>query len=463
MLPGENYVPDLGRRPDGSVNRLFFRFFVLVMLSITVATFVIYFAISRLFGDPLEEIARRQAAAQIFLLEQYVDQAPADEWLVRLNKVREVSRVHLDLMPLAAARAQVPARWRPALERGDVVLDATNKAFFRRVDVKGDKYIGSGEEVIHAQDLPIDIAVALQMEALRYAIVALALLIPIALWSRAHWQGLQALSTVADEIGSGKLSARTKVKPGASIYPLAQRLNHMAGRIEGLVESQASLLHSVSHELRTPIARLEFALELLRSLLRTAVPGDALAPRIDAMQADLAELEALVAELLGMARIGSERTVQSAPFALAPALAECVAMLDAAGGARPVEVVIDPGLGTVGGEQRLLMRALGNVLRNAQKYARSRITLSARRVAEGMAGNYLVEIVVEDDGPGIPQAERERIFEPFYRLDRSRDRATGGFGLGLSIARKALELHGGAIGAEAATLGGARFVLRWPP
>jgi two-component system OmpR family sensor kinase len=457
MLPGENYALDLGRRLDGGVNRLFFRFFVLVMLSITVATFVIYFALSRLFGDPLEEIARRQAAAQIFLLEQYVDQAPADEWLARLNKVREVSRVHLELMPLASARALVPARWRPALERGDVVLDATNKAFFRRVDVKGDKYIGSGEEVIHAQDLPIDIAVALQMEALRYAIVALALLIPIALWSRAHWQGLQALSSVADEIGSGKLSARAKVRPGASIYPLAQRLNHMAGRIEGLVESQASLLHSVSHELRTPIARLEFALELLRP----AVPDGVLAPRIDAMQADLAELEALVGELLGMASIGSERAVQSAPFALAPALAECVALLDASGGVE-VDVEVDPAIGTVFGEQRLLMRAVGNVLRNARKYAHARISLSARRVGAGTGEIETVEIVVEDDGPGIPQAERERIFEPFYRLDRSRDRATGGFGLGLSIARKALELHGGSIGAEAANLGGARFVLRWP-
>jgi signal transduction histidine kinase len=433
------------------VNRLFFRFFVLVMLSITVATFVIYFALSRLFGDPLEEIARRQAAAQIFLLEQYVDQAPADEWLVRLNKVREVSRVNLELMPLANARAVVPARWQAALERGDVVLDAANKAFFRRVDLKGDKYIGSAEEVIHAQDLPIDIALALQMEALRYVIVALALLIPIALWSRAHWQGLQALSKVADEFGSGNLAARASFKPGASIYPLAERINHMAGRIEGLVESQTSLLHSVSHELRTPIARLEFALELLRS----AAPDGVLTPRIAAMEGDLAELNALVGELLGMARIGSERTLQAAPFALAPALADCAGLLDLPAGRLAVDV--EPALGSVSGDQRLLMRALGNVLRNAQKYAQSRIILSARRI-----GAAAVEIVVEDDGPGIPPAERERIFEPFYRLDRSRERSTGGFGLGLSIARKALALHGGTISVEGAALGGARFVLRLP-
>ncbi|MDB5907712.1 MAG: two-component sensor histidine kinase [Massilia sp.] len=417
---------------------------MLVMLSITVATFVVYFAISRLFGDPLEEIARRQAAAEIFLLEQYVDKAPADEWLVRLNKVREVSRANLELMPLASARAAVPARWQPALERGEVVLDAANRAFFRRVDLKGDKYIGSADEVIHAQGLPIDIGLALEMEVLRYVIVAMFLLVPIALWSRSHWQGLQALSKVADQFGAGKLSARASFKPGASIYPLAERINHMAGRIEGLVETQTSLLHSVSHELRTPIARLEFALELLRD----AAPDGMLAPRIAAMEADLAELNALVSELLGMARIGSGQAVKAAPFELGPMLVECAAQL-----AGPVKVDLDGGLVELTGDRRLVMRAVGNVLRNAQKYAQSRIILSARRVGTG------AEIAVEDDGPGIPEAERERIFEPFYRLDRSRDRATGGFGLGLSIARKAVEAHGGTIRAEGGAAGGARVVI----
>jgi len=432
------------------VNRIFFRFFLLVMLSITVATFIIYFAISRLFGDPLEEIARKQAAGQIFLLEQYVDKAAEDEWLGRLNKVREVSKARLELISLDAARAALPGKRRQALERGEIVLDVAAKSFFRRVDLKGEKYVGSADDVIHAHDLPIDISLALEMEALRYVIVALALLIPIALWSRSHWQGLQALSRVADEFGAGKLSARASMKPSASIYPLAERINHMAGRIEGLLDSQKSLLHSVSHELRTPIARLEFALELLRS----AAANPALEQRIAAMENDLAELNALVGELLGMARLDSEAALHTSSFALAPFLQECVAAL----GPLPdgLETGFPAGLGSLAGDPRLLARALGNVLRNAQKYAERRIALSAAR------RDGAVEIVVEDDGPGIPADERARIFEPFYRLDRSRDRATGGFGLGLSIAHKAVALHGGTIRVDSSALGGAKFIITLP-
>jgi two-component system OmpR family sensor kinase len=433
------------------VNRIFFRFFVLVMLSITAATFVIYFAFSRLFGDPLDDIARRQAAAQIFLIEQYVDKAPADEWLARLNNVRLVSEVRYDLVPLEQARQQLGGGRRAALDRGEIVLDPANKTLYRRVDLEGERYIGSHEEVLVAHNLPIDIGQALKMEALRYIIVAVALLVPIALWSRSHWQGLQALSGMADEFGSGKLSVRAHMKPSASIYPLAERINHMAGRIEDLMESQRSLLHSVSHELRTPIARLEFALELLDA--RAKDPD--LHKRIAAMEGDLAELNNLVNELLDMSKLDSARSLQGATLDLHALLQECCAALPHA--AARLDCDFAEGLGEVEADARLLGRAIGNLLRNAQKYAAGRILLSARR------GPEAIEIAVEDDGPGIPEEEREKIFDPFYRLDRSRDRATGGFGLGLSIARKAVVLHGGSLRVEASgALGGARFVIVLP-
>jgi two-component system OmpR family sensor kinase len=432
------------------VNRIFFRFFVLVMLSITAATFVIYFAFARLFGDPLDDIARRQAAAQIFLLEQYVDQAPGDEWLSRLNNVREVSDVRYDLMPLAQALDAVGAGQRAELERGSIVIDVAGKSLYRRVDLDGERYIGSQDEVLHAHDLPIDIGQALEMELLRYVIVAIALLLPIALWSRSHWQGLQSLSRMADEFGAGKLSVRARLKPSDAVYPLAERINHMAGRIEDLMESQRSLLHSVSHELRTPIARLEFALELLDAKAR----DPELSRRIAAMEGDLSELNNLVKELLDMSKLDSARTLQRTPVDLDALLRDCCATLPPA--PQQVACELADGLGTIELDARLLARAVGNLLRNAQKYAQERIVLSARRTPDG------VEIAVDDDGPGIPLDERDRIFDPFYRLDRSRDRATGGFGLGLSIAQKAVALHGGRLQVETSNLGGARFVIALP-
>jgi two-component system OmpR family sensor kinase len=431
------------------MNRIFFRFFVLVMLSITVATFVIYFVISRLFGDPLDEIARRQAAAQIFLIEQYVDKAPTDEWLVRLNKVREVSGINLELIPLAQAHKALPVELHQRLARGEVVLDIARKAFYRRVDLYGNYYVGSAEDVILARDLPIDIGLALEMEAVRYVIVALALLIPIALWSRSHWMGLQTLSRVADQVGAGDLAARAVMPPGASIYPLAERMNHMAGRIESLLDGQRNLLHSVSHELRTPIARLGFALELLRA----NAANSALEPRIAAMEGDVEELNGLVNELLGMIKLDSGQALQRDRAPVDALLEGCVAALPPA--TCKVALALGQGLGEVMADRRLLARAIGNLLTNAQKYGEGSVELSAQRGAR-------LEIAVDDDGPGIPEQERERVFEPFYRLDRSRDRATGGFGLGLSIAHKAVALHGGTIRVEQSRLGGARFVISLP-
>jgi signal transduction histidine kinase len=435
------------------MNRIFARFFLLVMLSITVATIAIYFSINYLFGDPLEEIARNQAAAQIFLLEQYIDKAPAEEWLVRLNKVREVSNVHSELIPLDAAQVALSPAKAALLARGDVVIDVPSKSLFRRVDLVGARYIGSDDDVIHVQGLPIDIGLALKMEALRYVIVALALLIPIALWSRAHWRGLQALSKAADDFGEGRLATKIEMSRSASIYPLAQCMNQMAQRIESLLDAHKTLLHSVSHELRTPIARLEFGLELLRE----ESPNDLPLARIHAMGADIVELNTLVNELLTLTKLDHQHSSRQIRFSAIDMLNDCLSSVAHSFEGKELVTEFANNLGELVGDQRLIARALGNLLLNAAKYGSHRILLSAHRLANG-------EFVatVEDDGPGIPEEERQRVLEPFYRLDRSRDRNTGGFGLGLAIAQKAVALHGGKIVVTASALGGARVSLIIP-
>jgi signal transduction histidine kinase len=448
------------------MNRLFFRFFLLVMLSITLATFLVYAAISWLFGDPWEQNAARQAAPAIFLLEKFIDQAPQDQWLPRLNKVREVSSIKFDLLPLTQAKALLPQQRFAALLAGQTVIDATHKAFLRRVDASGKVYVGSEDDVLYAHELPIDDALPLKTEALRFVIVALVLLLPIALWSRAHWQGLQMLSKVADEVGHGNLAARAQVARSASIYPLAQHINQMATRIGELLLAQKRLLHAVSHELRTPIARLEFGLELLRDTLDPVKREQG----IDAMQGDLAELGSLVNELLAMAKLGQAQALQLDPVELASLCADCVKALAHEAHGREIMIDIDGECQAGMLDARLMQRALGNLLKNALKYGQSRIRLSVQQsirhgageVGEAADMRVGISILVEDDGPGIAPEHRERIFEPFYRLDDSRDRHTGGFGLGLSIVAQAVALHGGSVTVGGSALGGACFTI-WLP
>jgi len=432
------------------MNRLLPRFFALVMLSVTVAAVATYFAISYWFGDPLEEIARKQSAAQIFLLEQFVDKAGSDEWLVRLNKVRDVSNITYELIPLNVAQASLDTKKNAQLMAGGVVLDVSGKSFYRRVDLHGERYIGSEDDVIHVQGLPIDVGLAVRVEALRYVIVALFLLIPIIFWSRSHWRALQKLSRAADEFGEGKFGNKIVINDNDAVQPLAQCMNTMAHRIEDLLSAHKTLLHSVSHELRTPIARLEFGLELLREEAEGTLPE----ARVAGMQADLAELNALVSELLDLTKLDRQQDLNVTCVPIDEMLKQLHNSVGHKLDNRKFTIRAGENLNGIIADQKLLMRALSNLLLNAIKYGNQQVLLSVQ-VLEGGA----IEFAVEDDGPGIPVDQRAAIFDPFFRLDQSRDRHTGGFGLGLTIAQKAVQLHGGEIQIGQSELGGAKFLF----
>lgn len=438
------------------MNRLFLRFLGPVLLSIAVATVLVYAVVTWIFGDPIEQSALRQAAPQIFLIEQYIDKAASDEWLARLNKVREVSQVKFELIPLKQALDKLTQSQRQQLSAGKIVMDAANSALYRRVDLDGERYIGSEDDVLQVQDLPIDYWFNIKLEIVRYIIVAFVLLIPIGFWSRAHWRDIQALAKVTEDFGAGRLTARASTPARASIYPLAQQINQMANRIETLLSSQQQLLHSVSHELRTPIARLEFAMEILQDSLVLSDADGKQKQRIIAMQGDLSELNSLVSELLNMAKLDAQGQLQKEMVLVDEFVQNCLQHLPPKPEGLDLQLDIQNQDKRYFADQRLLSRAIQNLLKNAYKYADQKIIW--RMKVQG--GHWLIS--VEDDGAGIPESEREKIFEAFYRLDRSRDRATGGFGLGLSIVRQIVVLHGGRINIRESELGGAKFEISLP-
>ncbi|ROM78964.1 two-component sensor histidine kinase [Pseudomonas brassicacearum] len=275
------------------------------------------------------------------------------------------------------------------------------------------------------------------------------------LWLRPHWRDLERLKRTAERFGKGHLGERTHITSRSNIGSLAHVFDTMAGDIENLLNQQRDLLNAVSHELRTPLTRLDFGLALALS--------DDLPPatreRLQGLVAHIRELDELVLELLSYSRLQNpERLPERDEVPLDEFIDSILGSVDEDLAAP--DVVIDVLLhGTLERfvlDPRLTARALQNLLRNAMRYCERRIQVGVRVSDRGC------EIWVDDDGIGVPDSERERVFEPFYRLDRSRDRATGGFGLGLAISRRALEAQGGTLTAEASPLGGARFRL-WLP
>jgi len=298
----------------------------------------------------------------------------------------------------------------------------------------------------------------LEMNLLYWGInvlIGAALLGGLLLWMRPHWRDLARLQHTAPRIGQGQLSERTQISPRSNIYALATVFDTMAQDVESLLNQQRDLLNAVSHELRTPLTRLDFGLALV---LCDDLP-EASRERLQLLVGHIRELDELVLELLSFSRLQNPRL---APERVEVSLDE---FIDSILGSFDEEletpdIVLDVRLhGTqqrFALDPRLTARALQNLLRNAMRYCDRRIQVGVNVTPQGC------ELWVDDDGIGIPEPERERIFEPFYRLDRSRDRATGGFGLGLAISRRALEAQGGSLSVEQSPLGGARFKL-WLP
>ncbi len=262
---------------------------------------------------------------------------------------------------------------------------------------------------------------------------------------------LRALATVAGELGAGDTDARVGDKRNDAIGQVAQAFDEMAGQVGDTIQGQRELLRAVSHELRTPIARLLFLVDDVRD----ASDESERAEKLQRCDVSLEEMKSLVDELLTFSRMsGRDANIASEPVALHEVLAGTI---ESARELRAeVEVQADLQAVEIKADSALVKRAVGNLLSNAVRHSEHQVSLSL-----SLAGDR-AQIVVEDDGSGIPEADRDRVFEPFARLDESRQRDSGGAGLGLAIVRRIAEAHEGDARVERSELGGARLVLELP-
>jgi signal transduction histidine kinase len=268
---------------------------------------------------------------------------------------------------------------------------------------------------------------------------------------------LEALQRGVERWGSGDLSARVPVQGQDEVAFLATRFNSAAERIQTLVESQKALLSAhknllanASHELRSPLARIRMGLELMAPSLDTGATQRAEISR------SITELDQLIDEILLASRLDSGQT-DNEPMEVLDltglAAEECSRV-----NAELKAETQAPGM-LLRGSPRLLRRLLRNLLENARRYSSGDITLALS--AGGSAAAPLAVIRVNDRGPGVPAAQRERIFEPFYRLPGASERE-GGVGLGLALVKSIAERHGGTVRCEDNPGGGASFVVELP-
>ena len=286
-----------------------------------------------------------------------------------------------------------------------------------------------------------------------FAVLALS----VSLWILMLHRKLKRLDSAATRLGTGDFSARVSELGKHRVGQLNHSFNLMAERLERLISGHKSLTNAVAHELRTPVSRIRFQLDMLYE----ETDDDQRNEYMYGMSDNINELTDLVDELLTYARFDREAPAIDMQFhSLHQSLINVVAAAEIDSNVRvhydDLWMQVDPEQQLLPFEPKHLERAIGNLLSNAQKYSRSQVQISVQRTEHDCT------IIVDDDGPGIPEEDRIEIFEPFRRLDNSRTRSTGGYGLGLAIVKQIAEWHGGSVRIENSSLGGARFSLVWP-
>jgi two-component system OmpR family sensor kinase len=272
---------------------------------------------------------------------------------------------------------------------------------------------------------------------------------------------IRSLRQAFDAAAEGQLDARVGDSMGRrrdELADLGRAFDRTAGRLKALVDGQRRLLHDVSHELRSPLARLQAAVGLARQQ-----PED-LEASMDRIEREAARMDKLVDELLTLSRVETGMSAaRDDGIELSELVNEVVedAMFEQRSATPPViletDVVLPAGVG-IKGNAEMLHRAVENVVRNAVRHTLpgGRVRIAGRHDA----GRSEFELTIADEGPGVPEAEQEAIFEPFFRGASAG--GTRGHGLGLAIARRVIEAHGGRISVANRPAGGLVVTLRLP-
>jgi two-component system sensor histidine kinase CpxA len=300
----------------------------------------------------------------------------------------------------------------------------------------------------------------LQASDVRLVVFAFALAISgLVCWWLARYisKPLERLQSSARSLAAGNLDERVGEEFSSrrdELGVLAQDFDAMADHVRTLIASREALLRAMSHELRSPLARLRVASGLARR------PQADIVKQLDRIELEAERLDTLIGQMLQLSQLRSYKpTLPLEPIDVTTLLNEVVedARLEASGADKNVDCTAGESL-WLNGNHDLMRSAIENVLRNAVRFTKpgSAVAVSLSREQQDAL------IVIEDHGPGVPEAELAHIFEPFYRVAESRDRDSGGTGIGLAITARVVGLYQGQVRALNAATGGLRVEIRWP-
>ncbi|EBB5553165.1 two-component system sensor histidine kinase RstB [Salmonella enterica] len=422
------------------MKKLFVQFYLLLFVCFLVMTLLVglvyKFTAERAGRQSLDDLMK----SSLYLMRSELREIPPREWGKTLKEMDLNLSFDLRVEPLNHYKLDAATTQR--LREGDIVALDDQYTFIQRIP--------RSHYVLAVGPVPY-LYFLYQMRLLDIALMALiafSLAFPVFIWMRPHWQEMLRLESAAQRFGEGHLTERLHFDNGSSFERLGVAFNQMADNINALIASKKQLIDGIAHELRTPLVRLRYRLEMSENLTP---------PESQALNRDIGQLEALIEELLTYARLDRPQnelmlTEPDLPAWLLTHLQDVQSVTPE----RAVNLVTCV-IGDYGAlDMRLMSRVLDNLLNNALRYSRTTVQVSL------LLDGSQATLIVEDDGPGIEADARERVFEPFVRLDPSRDRATGGCGLGLAIVHSIALAMGGSVVCDESELGGAKFSFHWP-
>jgi signal transduction histidine kinase len=432
------------------MKRIFFSFFGMLVLTTGILHFAFYplanMAVNHYLRNQIDTYLRNLVEGDFYLLSTDLKMHPENQWPARIDAISKHFRFPIHIGKDSPMGLKTENHH--ALEKGQIVVkhQKNGTLFYQKIERKDwIMTLGPINEILGLAWVDSIIFVA--------DILIIGLLTTI--WALLFWRKLQTIVNAALAFGGGSLETRCKLPRRSALSPLADAFNGMADRIQSLINAQRELTHAVSHELRTPISRIRFSFELLEN----AAGVDEQKHYMAEIETDIEELEELVTESLTYACFdqGTFQIKWQADI-LAPWVEKVTQ--NTTKNHPHINACCNNNLTPpdrqVHMDTRLMNHAVVNLIQNAFLHARDRVEVTLTHDGENCV------IYVDDDGPGIPQADRHRVLQAFTRLDTSRNRASGGFGLGLAIVHRVSAWHGGRIIVTDAPLGGARITISWP-